>query len=122
VTPRVIGALAQALQTKSAAQDQESAADMEELPQIEGYEDGFTFHAFKVDEPVEGPPAFAATEQEDLHKVYLFIEKSYLDPEYRELCDLLREEANVELKSSCRGASTSLRMAGRTSLSRGSYR
>jgi hypothetical protein len=41
-----IGPLVWVLQTRAAAQDQEIAAEMEELAQIEGFGDGFTFHVF----------------------------------------------------------------------------
>jgi hypothetical protein len=46
VAPRVIGPLVQALRTRAGVQDQETVAEMEELAQVEGYEDGFAFHAF----------------------------------------------------------------------------
>jgi hypothetical protein len=61
----------QALQAKVAVQDQQIAAEMEELAQIEGPEDRFTFHAFEVDEPVDGPPPCAATRPVALVTSYL---------------------------------------------------
>jgi hypothetical protein len=61
----------QALQAKVTVQDQEIAAEMEELAQIEGPKDGFTYHAFEVDDRVDGPPPVAATRPVALVTSYL---------------------------------------------------
>jgi hypothetical protein len=37
-------------------------------------------------------------EHKESHEVDLLIEKYYFDPEYRELCDIRRKKANVELE------------------------